>query len=128
MRKAQEKLEKQREKREKEVRRSAKLPLSSDSVCWGVTSAIMHCIKFINITIRREMFCLFVFKERDIVHAGSHRTYPCQEQPCAVIYVYTVCFLQNASSKSNFNSKMENVKTFSKKEILAFLPLKSQKW
>uniref|UniRef100_A0A7N5ZVW0 Neurabin-1 n=1 Tax=Anabas testudineus TaxID=64144 RepID=A0A7N5ZVW0_ANATE len=33
MRKAQEKMDKQREKREKEVRRSGKLPVSNDSVC-----------------------------------------------------------------------------------------------
>ncbi|XP_034740898.1 neurabin-1 isoform X3 [Etheostoma cragini] len=33
MRRAQEKLEKQREKREKEVRRSGRLPVSTDSVC-----------------------------------------------------------------------------------------------
>lgn len=38
LRKAQEKLERQREKKEKEGRRSGRLPASTDSICWGTPS------------------------------------------------------------------------------------------
>lgn len=49
LRKAQEKLERQREKKEKEGRRSGRLPVSTDSVCWGTPTNSRSNLFFFNL-------------------------------------------------------------------------------